>query len=235
MENLHKDIVQYLSNFLSINEMAKLKQTCKHFNKYINFVTFHLYSCVIDKNKIPIDADKNCLKVVIRRYVTEFEKIKEKFYSQKYRLFSLVIWKNLKKRNEEEEIKMGCSFLSTNILIKNELKYDNFIITMEFNIVKNENLEKILKYVEKEIRYIQEEVWDFPYYHLTSLTILNECILQLKCVDGEILDNTILVFENLSKIFDIKIPEIETLNTKLIKIRSKFHRIKNYKTKLSEK
>jgi hypothetical protein len=199
MDNLYKDLIQHLCTFLSIKDALNLKMVSKHFHKNVIILTVHMYSCAIDKNKIPIVCDINCLKLTTKVLMHVYDKIKEEFYSKSFILVSAALWSSLKETNNIRPR----SFLATTILTEKRVTYKKRERVEIFHI--KSKIEIILaKYIEKELRYIQAEVWKFPFASETSLQYMKENKLVLKCRSGQIFHNTVNALKNLLDVFGIE-------------------------------
>lgn len=205
MNNLYKDLIQHLCTFLSIKDALNLKMVSKHFDKNVIILTIHMYSCAIDKNKNPIDSNLNCLKLTTKVLMHVYDKIKDEFYSKSFILVSIALWSTIKERNEKirSETVRPRGFLATTILAEKSVTYKKRERVEIFDI-KIENI--LIKYIEKELIYIQTEVWKFPFASETSLQFMYETNkLMLKCRSGQIFHTTVNALKNLLNVFGIEV------------------------------
>ena len=204
MDNLYKDLIQHLCTFLSIKDALNLKMVSKHFHKNVIILTVHMYSCAIDKNKIPIQLELNCLKLKTKVLMHVYDKIKDEFYSKSFILVSAAIWSKVRELNRYFDNVRPNSFLATTILTEKIVTYKKRERVEIFHI--KSKIENILaKYIEKELRYIQAEVWKFPFSSETSLQYMNENKLVIKCRSGQIFHNTVNALKNLLNVFGVEV------------------------------
>lgn len=242
---LSKDVLNKLCEFLHINDAGKLKQVCKWFNQCIEIVSVHMYTCVVDKKNLPLKADHNCLKLTVRllKHKFNFSMFEKEFYHGSYKIMAVVIWGQLKAKRiefnmeltggedffDEDTSKTPKDFISTNILIHEPVDLtckmiDGKIEARKLVWILNDQHDKLhlrhVNYMQKELRYIQKEVWSFPYSHTTTLELeLNDLELDepnvdenvpqrklvLRCANGEILYKTTECLVNLMKVFGMPI------------------------------
>ena len=186
MFNVSKNVLQVICENLTVNDSGRLKMVCKYFNEAIEIVNVRMYACAIDKNNVPIKAKYNCLKVSVKhlKHKFIFQTLKNEFYSDSYRLLAITIWGQMKndkgkslndKGHFDGENVRPRDFLSTTIQIKQDVSFIEEGRKVVWKLSeKHSNLSTShVDYIQKELRYVQQECWQFPYPHTTSLELKN--------------------------------------------------------------
>lgn len=218
MDTLNKDTIQLICNNLHINDAITLKMVCKSFNSAITMVTLCMYSCAVDKNNLPLKSNQNCLKLQIKqlKHKININTLKKSFFSDMSNRLSFVIWGkmieneqlNIEKNLEDIDVyddneSLVDSFIPITILIRQKISFLNEGRKIMWGLQsKSETINnRIIVYLQKQLRYIQSEAWLFSHSYTTNLVLLDSKALELTCVAGEILDKTIIELRNILLIF----------------------------------
>ena len=177
MHSVSKNVLQVICDMMSVNDAGRLKMVCTYFNQAIEIINVRMYSCAVDKNKLPMNTKHNCLKISARYLKHKFimETLKQEFYSPSYNLFAICIWGQLKDDNLKKNGKkiIPTNFISTTIQIQETVNFIEEGRKAIWKVDKYNLSVSHIKYIEKELRYVQEECWNFPYPHTTSLELKN--------------------------------------------------------------
>lgn len=237
MISVSKNVLQLICDQLHINDAGSLKMVCKYFNNAIEIVCIKMYSCAVDKHNLPLNAKHNCLKVTSRflKHKLMFQTLKNEFYSDGYKLFAVVLWGQLKTKRQEDfnNRNIAKDFISTTILTQEKISFINEgrKVVWKLNNTYDKLNVRHVQYIQKELRFIQEECWLFPYSHTTALELKNSfeqlnltgkpiigdltsltednssCrFLVLRCAAGDVFTKTIDALDNLLTVFNFKLP-----------------------------
>lgn len=210
LTDLPKDVLLMICYMVGVNQSGRLKKVCKQFNSWIDIVCLHMYTCILGQNKLPLEnsSNINCLKLSVRHFKKNIEKVKKEFKSEEFRLMSIVIWS--RSMNAPEKYGIASDFVPTNILINEKVSFIKKCVKAQWILKYGTRInKKYITYIEKELRYIQKEVWSFPYSHVTSLKLIcarnkKPAKLSLVCACGDIFKKTVGVLNNLMKVFKLE-------------------------------
>lgn len=219
MESLPSDVIDHICTFLEIKDAFRLKFTCKTLNSKTKIIIWRSYTCLFNKAKgVPVKG-RNCVTFKCHCLLSEYCKIVKEFNSGGFLLLAAVMYSKMSRADigtrpdcfdedssSEDESSYfepysgyHLEFIPTTILIKERLSYD---IERYMRVVLPgvKPKERLIEYIQKELRFIQEQAWSYPYAHTTKVETnkgdLEEELVMI-CLDGQILDRSLEVVENL--------------------------------------
>lgn len=198
--SLGRDMINLICDHLPTESIKSLRFTCKNLNKWIEFVNIHVFHCVLGLNSLPIQSNNNCFMMTIIWRKPKLHEIEKFLTSTKSHLFAVVIYnKTCRKQNDwisYQEPKL------TSFHVEKKLTFTKKNKQMIWKIDTNLN-ENILKYMLKELKYIQFKVWKFQHNENTRLEYKSNNLI-LTCNGGELFSYSVDVVEKLLNWFKIK-------------------------------